>query len=167
MPRRPKSEVEEDDYTDHLASFDVTFHAYCNQDHHLLTTLLLTLFGYWRQLCRLVLPPRPLAKSKRHASAKMPPAQPNWPQVVVSSTLLLVLSIFLAPLSLLFIIPAYLSEASALIRPSESPRFARRTVSRKPAPVALVNGGRMQKALTVARALAQQGYTVIGVEESG
>ncbi len=93
-------------------------------------------------------------------------ALPTWPQAILSSLLLLALSLSLLPLTLLASITAY-ARARFLLSGERWVHYARKDRPRHKAPIALVNGGRMQKALTVARALAQQGYVVIAVEEQG
>ncbi|KAE8269792.1 hypothetical protein A4X09_0g2556 [Tilletia walkeri] len=92
----------------------------------------------------------------------------------VACLLLTLLSLALLPLTAIQVLRSLLSRPRASfginvgpnVRATES-KSVESSTAESPRRVALVNGGRMQKSLYVVRALAQQGYRVVLVEERG
>lgn len=82
-------------------------------------------------------------------------ARPTLRQAQLCYVALITASVACLPLSLLVSVTAWL-----LFRDKSRPSSEKK-------PTALVNGGRMQKSIYVARALAANGYRVILVEERG
>lgn len=81
---------------------------------------------------------------------------PSLLQSALSSLLLIWLSAVTAPWTAVFTAWGMLTSRGSAVTNKESRRGT-----------ALVNGGRMQKSLFIARALARQGWRVVVVEEQG
>ena len=87
-------------------------------------------------------------------------ARPRLSHALVSCSLLVAVSAVVFPLSLLAAVLGYVKYTVSSFR-------TRTHLESKRKRTALINGGRMQKSIFVARALKQKGYRVIVVEEKG